>query len=107
MRPPWTRNASVPFPIPSRPCMLRSMFAFPDRVLILIAACGIEAVLAYPAILFGAIGHPVSWIGAAISALESWLNRPDWSDTLRRAAGVTTTVLLVAVGLGVGLALEM
>jgi adenosylcobinamide-phosphate synthase len=83
------------------------MFAFPDRVLILIAACGIEAVLAYPAIVFGAIGHPVSWIGAAISALESGLNRPDWSDTLRRAAGVASIVLLVAVGLGVGLALEM
>jgi adenosylcobinamide-phosphate synthase len=83
------------------------MFAFADRVLILIAACAIEAVLAYPGILFGAIGHPVSWIGATISALESRLNRPDWSDALRRAAGVLTVVLLVTVGLGVGLALEM
>jgi adenosylcobinamide-phosphate synthase len=83
------------------------MFAFPDRVLILIAACVIEAVLAYPAILFGAIGHPVSWIGATISALESRLNRPHWSDAMRRTAGVVTTVLLVTVGLGVGLALEM
>ena len=83
------------------------MFAFPDRVLILIAACGIEAVLAYPAILFGAIGHPVSWIGAAISALESRLNRPDWPAASRCVVGIVTTMLLVAVGLGVGLALEM
>jgi adenosylcobinamide-phosphate synthase len=83
------------------------MFAPPDRVLILIAACGIEAVLAYPAIVFGAIGHPVSWIGALISALEFWLNRPDYSTAMRRATGVLTVLLLVAIGLGVGLALEM
>ena len=36
-----------------------------ERVLILIVAFGIEAVLAYPARLFRAIGHPVSWIGAS------------------------------------------
>jgi adenosylcobinamide-phosphate synthase len=83
------------------------MFAFPDRVLILIAAYGIEAVLAYPALVFGAIGHPVSWIGAVISALESRLNLPDWSDAMRRAAGVLTIALLVAVSLCVGLALEL
>jgi adenosylcobinamide-phosphate synthase len=83
------------------------MFASPDRVLILIAACGIEAVLAYPALVFGAIGHPVSWIGALISRLESRLNRPDYSATMRRAAGVMTVLLLIAVSLGVGLALEM
>src|ERR1700753_1477219 len=83
------------------------MFAFPDRVLILIAACGIEAVLAYPAILFGAIGHPVSWIGAAISALESRLNRPDLSDASRRTAGVLTIALLVVSGIAVGLVLEV
>jgi adenosylcobinamide-phosphate synthase len=83
------------------------MFASPDRVLILIAACGIEAVLAYPALVFGAIGHPVSWIGALISALESRLNRPDYSAAMRRAAGVMTVLLLIAVSLGLGLALEM
>jgi len=83
------------------------MFASPDRVLILIAACGIEAVLAYPAIVFGAIGHPVSWIGALISGLELRLNRPDYSAVMRRAAGVMTALLLIAVSLGVGLALEM
>jgi adenosylcobinamide-phosphate synthase len=83
------------------------MFASPDRVLILIAAVCVEAVLAYPAIVFGAIGHPVSWIGALISALESRLNRPEYSGALRRAAGIVTVLLLVVVSLGVGLALEM
>ena len=83
------------------------MFASPDRVLILIAACGIEAVLAYPAIVFGAIGHPVSWIGALISALESRLNRLDYSAAMRRATGVMTVLLLLVIAFGVGLALEM
>jgi adenosylcobinamide-phosphate synthase len=87
--------------------MLQPMFAPPDRVLILIAAFGIEAVLAYPAIVFGAIGHPVSWIGALISALESRLNRPDYSAAIGRAAGIVTVLVVVAISLGVGLALEM
>jgi adenosylcobinamide-phosphate synthase len=82
------------------------MFAPPDRTLILIAAFGIEAVLAYPAILFRAIGHPVSWIGALISALESRLNWPDYSDVMRRATGIATMLVLVAVSLGAGLALD-
>jgi adenosylcobinamide-phosphate synthase len=87
--------------------MFALQFIFADRVPILIAAFCIEAVLAYPALVFGAIGHPVSWIGRMISALESGLNRPDYSADLRRAAGVATVVLLVAISLGAGLALEM
>jgi adenosylcobinamide-phosphate synthase len=82
------------------------MFAPPDRTLILIAAFSIEAVLAYPAILFRAIGHPVSWIGALISALESRLNWPDYSDAMRRATGIATMLVLVAVSLGAGLVLD-
>jgi adenosylcobinamide-phosphate synthase len=82
------------------------MFAPPDRTLILIAAFGIEAVLAYPAILFRAIGHPVSWIGALISALESRLNWPDYSDAMRRATGIATMLVLVTVSLGAGLVLD-
>jgi adenosylcobinamide-phosphate synthase len=76
------------------------------RVLILIIAFGIEAVLAYPAPLFRAIGHPVSWIGALIGALDSALNRPDASFAMRRAAGVATVLLLLAGSFGAGVALE-
>ncbi|SDT05283.1 adenosylcobinamide-phosphate synthase CbiB [Bradyrhizobium canariense] len=79
----------------------------PDRVLILIVAFSIEAVLAYPATLFRAIGHPVSWIGALIAALDSRLNRPDYSFALRRAAGVATVLLLLAGSLSAGVVLEM
>jgi len=77
------------------------------RVLILIIAFGIEAMLAYPAAVFRAIGHPVSWIGALIAALDSALNRPDTSFAARRAAGVATVLLLLAGSLAVGALLEM
>jgi adenosylcobinamide-phosphate synthase len=77
-----------------------------DRILILIVACGIEAVLAYPAPLFRAIGHPVSWIGALIGAIEATLNRADYSDTMRRIAGIATVLVLLGVSLGAGFVLE-
>ena len=76
------------------------------RVLILIIAFSIEAVLAYPAAVFRAIGHPVSWIGALIAPLDSTLNRPDRSFAVRRAAGVATVTVLVAGSLAAGVALE-
>ncbi|MGZ5873428.1 MAG: adenosylcobinamide-phosphate synthase CbiB [Bradyrhizobium sp.] len=83
------------------------MFDLPDRIAILIISFGIEAVLAYPAPVFRAIGHPVSWIGALIAALDSTLNRPNASFALRRAAGVATVLLLLAGSLGVGFVLEI
>jgi adenosylcobinamide-phosphate synthase len=87
--------------------MLPSMSDPSGRILILIIAFGIEAVLAYPAAVFRAIGHPVSWIGALIAALDSALNRPDTSFAARRAAGVATVLLLVAGSLAVGVVLEV
>jgi adenosylcobinamide-phosphate synthase len=87
--------------------MLQSMSDPSGRVLILIIAFGIEATLAYPAAVFRAIGHPVSWIGALIAKLDSALNRPDRSFAARRAAGVATMLLLLAGSLAVGVVLEM
>jgi adenosylcobinamide-phosphate synthase len=86
--------------------MLASMFDLPDSVLILIVAFGIEAVLAYPAPLFRAIGHPVSWIGALIAKLDAVLNRPEHSFAIRRAAGVASVIVLLVVSLGAGVVLQ-
>src|SRR5260370_28300482 len=100
------RSSAAISPVPSFKCMLESMSDPSGRVLILIIAFGIEAVMAYPAAVFRAIGHPVSWIGALIAALDSALNRPDYSFAVRRAAGVATVMLLLAGSLGAGVALE-
>src|ERR1700730_15909194 len=101
------RSSAAASLVSSFKCMLQSMFDPSGRVLILIIAFGLEAVLAYPAAVFRAIGHPVSWIGALIAALDSALNRPDTSFAARRAAGVATVLLLLAGSLAVGALLEM
>ena len=63
------------------------------------AALLIEAWLGYPDGLFRRIGHPVTWIGAAISALDLRLNRDDEPAARRRAKGaIAVAALILAVG---------
>src|SRR6202171_6155301 len=100
------RSSAPVCPVSSFKCMLQSMSDPSGRVLILIIAFGIEAVLAYPAAVFRAIGHPVSWIGALIARLDSTLSRPDYSFAARRAAGVATVMLLLVGSLAVGAVLD-
>ena len=63
-----------------------------------------ELATGYPGAVFRVIGHPVTWLGRLISALEGRWNRG--SDRRRRRFGVATAVLLALVGLVPGLALE-
>ncbi len=61
-------------------------------------ALGIEAAAGYPDALYRAVGHPVTWIGRLIPALERNLNRG--SARRRRIAGcLALALLLAAVGL--------
>ena len=61
-------------------------------------ALGIEAAAGYPDALYRAVGHPVTWIGRLIAALERGLNRG--SARRRRLAGcLALALLLAAVGL--------
>jgi adenosylcobinamide-phosphate synthase len=52
-----------------------------------LAALLIEALIGYPAPLYRAIGHPVTWIGGWIGWLEAQLNRTSLSFAERRALG--------------------
>jgi adenosylcobinamide-phosphate synthase len=67
------------------------MFAS-SQPLVAAAALVIEAAAGYP--LYDLIGHPVTWMGALISSLETRLNAG--SPLRRRAAGGLTLVLLLA-----------
>ncbi len=60
------------------------------------AACLIEAAVGYPAPLYRAIEHPVTWMGAWLAFLEARLNRPAASFALGRAAGVLVLALYLA-----------
>ena len=61
-----------------------------------VAALALEATVGYPAPLYRAIGHPVTWMGAWLAALETRLNRPRQAFARRRAAGVVALVLFLA-----------
>jgi adenosylcobinamide-phosphate synthase len=58
-----------------------------------LAASVVEALAGYPAPLYRALGHPVTWMGGWLGWLEARLNRHDTSFAARRASGI------VALGL--------
>ncbi|GLS75824.1 cobalamin biosynthesis protein CobD [Oharaeibacter diazotrophicus] len=78
----------------------------PDAPLLLAAALLVEAAAGYPDALYRRIGHPVTWIGALIAALDRTLNRPADPFAVRRAAGVAALLALVAVPVTAALAVE-
>lgn len=61
-----------------------------------LAASVVEALSGYPAPLYRAIGHPVTWMGRWLDWLEERLNRPDASFAARRALGVVALCLYLA-----------
>ena len=67
------------------------------RVSVLVLALGLEAAFGYPHAIYKRIGHPATWLGALISNLDGALNRAHQSAGLRRAAGVLTLVIIVAI----------
>src|SRR3984957_7384998 len=61
-----------------------------------LAAAIVEAACGYPAPLFRAIGHPVTWMGRWLTWLGARLNRVEASFAARRAAGVLALCLYLA-----------
>ena len=56
----------------------------------------LEALLGYPAPVYRAIGHPVTWMGAWLGWLERQLNDASLPSGRRRARGVAALGLLLA-----------
>lgn len=75
-------------------------------VLIAFLSLAAESVIGYPDRLFGAVGHPVTWLGRLIAFLDRTLNRATDSDTRRRMAGVFALFVIVVVPLALGAAIE-
>jgi adenosylcobinamide-phosphate synthase len=61
-----------------------------------LAAAVLEAAIGYPAPLYLAIGHPVTWMGRWLAWLEAILNSAEASFAPRRAAGVLALCLYLA-----------
>ena len=66
----------------------------------------IEALFGYPDWLSRTIGHPVTWMGRAITLLDQVLNRDTMSSATRRSAGLAGIVLIIGVTAGIAYAVE-
>jgi adenosylcobinamide-phosphate synthase len=57
----------------------------------------LELCFGYPQRLFRAIGHPVSWVGSLIDALDHFVNRETAGPKARRLAGALALLALLAL----------
>lgn len=65
-----------------------------------------EAAFGYPAFVYRALGHPVTWMGAVLGALEGRLNRDGDSFARRRLLGLAALLMLLGITLAVSIALS-
>src|ERR1700759_2536563 len=70
------------------------------------AAVLVEAAVGYPAPLYRAIGHPVTWMGRLLGVLEGRMNSDTESFFTRRRLGVVALAILLTVCLGVTFSLQ-
>ena len=75
-------------------------------VTLTLAALLIEAAVGYPDRLVRSIGHPVTWIGRLIRALERNCNSDTATPARRRALGLITVLLIVSIVAVVTLVIE-
>jgi len=67
-------------------------------VALALVAMLIELAFGYPEFLLRAIGHPVTWIGRLIAALDRWLNPPPFpASRERQIAGVAALLMLIVI----------
>jgi len=69
-------------------------------------AMAVDALVGWPAPVFARIGHPVTWLGALIAALDARWNRTTDSPALRRAAGVAAALTVIGLAAGMGWVLQ-
>ena len=72
----------------------------------MVLAMTLDAVLGWPKGLFARIGHPVSWLGRLIAALDARWNRETDAPSVRRAAGIAAALLVIALAAGIGWAMQ-
>jgi adenosylcobinamide-phosphate synthase len=64
------------------------------------AAVLVEAAIGYPAFVYRAVGHPVTWMGRLLGLLERRLNRETGLFAQRRLAGIEALAILLAASAG-------
>ncbi|MBB4256292.1 MULTISPECIES: adenosylcobinamide-phosphate synthase CbiB [unclassified Bradyrhizobium] len=72
----------------------------------MVVAMAVDALLGWPSWLFARIGHPVTWLGRLIGAIDITWNRASDPPALRRAAGVAGALLVIGFSVAIGCALQ-
>jgi adenosylcobinamide-phosphate synthase len=68
----------------------------------MLVAMAVDTVVGWPGALFAQIGHPVTWLGSLIGALDARWNRASDAPATRRLAGVAAALIVFALAAGVG-----
>jgi adenosylcobinamide-phosphate synthase len=66
----------------------------------------IELAIGYPERALGTIGHPVTWMGGVIGALDRWLNWNAAAPKWRRVAGIFAILSLLVITGSIAFVLE-
>ncbi|HWZ41207.1 MAG TPA: adenosylcobinamide-phosphate synthase CbiB [Bradyrhizobium sp.] len=59
-----------------------------------------DALVGWPGALLARIGHPVTWLGRLIAALDTQWNREMDAPSLRRTTGIAAALLVIALAAG-------
>jgi adenosylcobinamide-phosphate synthase len=72
----------------------------------MVVAMAVDALLGWPSWLFARIGHPVTWLGRLIGAIDTAWNRASDPPAFRRAAGVAGAFLVITLSVALGWVLQ-
>lgn len=72
----------------------------------MVVAMAVDALLGWPSKLFARIGHPVTWLGRLIAAVDIGWNHDSASPALRRAAGIAGAFLVIVLAVALGWLLQ-
>ena len=93
--------------MPNFATLLASPSHAADRLIVLVLALCLDALIGDPPALYRLVPHPVVLIGKAIAAFDRRLNRENRTQRARWVRGVLTLVVLAAAAILIGLALTM
>src|ERR1700681_1817332 len=77
-----------------------------ETIALTLLALLIEAMVGYPDRLYRAIGHPVTWIGRLIGAIDLSLNHESSNNASRRWAGALALLIVIMVVAAADFAIE-
>lgn len=72
----------------------------------MVVAMAVDALSGWPSWLFARIGHPVTWLGRLIGVIDAAWNRASDPPALRRAAGIAGALVVIALSVVIGWALQ-